>query len=247
MQRIGMRLDHAVHLAVSRALVLALPFLVCDGVDRLVGALTADDGPGYMVWLIAASLSEIWARTSAVCVLRGAPISRALGAALRRPGTFVLYTAFAWIELWADPFDTDLGGIALALVVSLAVFASMLALTDTFSENVLPLRALAFWLREVCRPSRIGVNLVGALTVNLLMYGVTGVLYDLPLPHWPVVRAAFVVPEALADTIAMVFVVLWRDAFLDERRGRDLEVMLAVQGRVTASPRASSPGSITSQ
>ncbi len=242
-----MRLDHAVHLAVSRAFVLALPFVVCDGVDKLVGALTGYAGPGYMVWLIAASLSEIWARTSAVCVLRGAPISRALGAALRRPGTFIVYTVFAWIELWANPFDSDLAGIAVALVVSLAVFASMLALTDSVSENVPPIHALAFWLREVCRPSRLGVNLVGALAVTLLTYGVWWVLYELPLPDWPVVRAVLVIPQALVDTIAMVFVVLWRDAFLDERRGRDLEVMLAVQDRVTTSPQARSPGSSTSQ
>jgi hypothetical protein len=154
MRHIGMRLDHAVHLAVSRALVLALPFVVCDGVDKLLGALTADDATGYMLWLIGGSLFEIWARTSAVCVLRGALISRALVAALRRPGTLVVYAAFSCIEVWADPFDTDLGGIAVALVVSPAVFASMLALADSVSENVPPLRALAFWLREVCRPSR---------------------------------------------------------------------------------------------
>jgi hypothetical protein len=35
-----------------------------------------------------------------------------------------------------------------------------------------------------------------------------------------------VIPDALADTIAMVFAILWRDAVFDERRGRDLELML---------------------
>ena len=200
------------------------------------------------MWLTAGSLSEIWARTSAVCVLRGGTLSRALGEALRRPGAFVVYAAFSCIELWADPFDADLAGVATALVASLAVFASLLALADSVSENVPALRALAFWLREMCRPSRLGINVVGALTVTLLMCGVPWVLDALPLPDWPVIRAVLLIPEALADTIAMVFALLWRDAVFDERRGHDLELLLdSAQGVVTLSPNARSPGSSTSQ
>ena len=67
-----------------------------------------------------------------------------------------------------------------------------------------------------------GINAVGALTVSLLMFGVPWVLDALPLPDWPVIRAVLVVPEALADTIAMVFAVLWRDAVHDERRGHPI-------------------------
>ena len=244
MQRIGMRLDQAVHLAVSRALVLALPFVVCDGVNHLLAALTPNDWSGYMLWLGVGSLFEIWARTSAVCVLRGGTLARALGAALRRPGACVVFATVACLEPWANPFDTDLAWLATSLIASLAIFAALLALADSVSDDVPPLRALAFWLREVCRPSRLWINVVGALTVSLLMFGVPWVLDALPLPDWPVIRAVLVVPEALADTIAMVFAVLWRD----ERRGHDLELLLdSAQDVVITSPRASSPGSMTSQ
>ena len=221
-----MRLDHAVHLAVSRAFVLVVPFVVCDGVGRLFGALGAGNGPGYLGWLVVGSLLEIWARVFAVCVLRGGTAARAFGEAWRRPWTFVVFAAFSCVEIWADPFDTDLVWLAVALVVSLAVFASVLALADSVSENVPPLRALAFWLREMCRPSRLGINAVGAVTVSVLMFGVPWLLYALPLPDWPVTSVVLVIPEALADTIAMVFAILWRDAVFDERRGRDLELML---------------------
>jgi hypothetical protein len=224
-QRIGLWLDRAVHLTAANLFAVCIPFLIADGASAVLAAWTGDDWPAYLTWLVGASVVEVWARTAVIVVLRGGTFASALGAALRRPA-LLLFAAVACGEVLIDPADSSVFGLTRALIVSVVIFASLLALVDTVSTGVPPLRALAIWLREMLRPSRLGLNLVGAVTVAALMVGPSWALLLIPLPDTPLITALSVVPEAFADAVALVFACVWYDAVLEERQGRDLERML---------------------
>lgn len=225
MQRIGRILDRAVHLTVANWFALCLPFVFYEGGSTLVAALTSDDWTGYFEWLAAASVLEIWSRTAAICVLRGERFSHAIVAALRRP-VLVVYVIAACAEPWLTDLDTAPIWLPVFVAGSLIVFATMLALAGTVADDVKPVRALAFWLRDMCRPRRLGVNLAGALVIACLTIIVPYVLAAVPGADWEPLRYVFVLAYALGDAFAMAFVVLWRDAVLDERYGRDIEHVL---------------------
>ena len=223
------------HLAVANWFALCVPFIVCDAASAIADDLTNDDWTGYAVWLVIAAALAVWARIAAVRVLRGDPFRRALGAALRRPALFV-YFIVACAEPWLTDFGSTLVALPLFFAGSLIVFAAMLALVASVSDDVSPARALAYWLREMCRPRRLGVNLAGALIVAFLTIVLPDLLEALPGTGWQPLRYLFAVPEGLGDAFAMTFVVLWYDAVLDDRYGRDIEQLL------DAKPARISPG-----
>lgn len=225
MQRIGWWLDRAVHLTASNLFAVCIPFLIADGADAVLGAWTDDRLSGYLLWLIGGSLVYVWAGTVVVVVLRGGTFAQALRAALRRPA-LLLFVAVTCVDAAIDPSDTTVWGLTRALLASVVIFASLLALVDTMSNDISPLRALVVWLGEMVRPSRLGYNLVGAVTAGALMYGPYWLSLSLPLPDTPLVTALWVVPEAFSDAVALVFAVVWYDAVVEERLGRDLERML---------------------
>jgi hypothetical protein len=224
-QRIGRRLDRAVHVTMANALALCMPFVVSEGVSVIGYAFTTADVRGYVTWLVGASAFEIWARTAAVSVLRGERFSRALGAVLRRP-VLVVYVIVACAEPWLTDFASNLISLPLFFAGSLVVFATMLALVGTVADGVAPVRALAFWLREMCRPRRLAINSTGALIVAFLMVIVPYILGGLPGTDWEPAGYLLAVPYGVGDAFAMVFVVLWHDAALDDRYGRDIEHVL---------------------
>lgn len=213
------------HLTVRNALVLCVPCVVAELGATAVDAFTSNDWNGYLVWLVVASLLEIWARVAVVCALRDMNFARALGAALRRPA-LLLYVVVACAEPWLLDISFNLLSPLLFVAGSLVVFASMLALVDSVAGGVAPGRALAYWLREMCRPRRLGVNLVGALVVACLMVLVPYILSDLPLPDTALASALLAVAYGVGDALAMVFVVLWYEAAQDERYGHDIEHVL---------------------
>ena len=225
MQRIGRRLDRAVHLTIASWFALGVPSVMYEGGSTIVSALTSDDLSGYLVWLVVASVFEVWARTTVICVLRGDRFSRALVAALRRP-VLVVYVIAACAEPWLTDFQSNLVSLPLFVAGSLIVFATMLALVGTVADSVPPVRALAYWFREMCRPRRLGVNLAGALVVACLMIVVPDILAGVPGADWEPIRYAYVFYQGLGDALAMVFVVLWYDAAVDDRHGRDIEHLL---------------------
>ncbi|HEV2739898.1 MAG TPA: hypothetical protein VGU66_15075 [Candidatus Elarobacter sp.] len=231
MQQIGRRLDRAVHLTVRNAFVLCVPFVVAELGATALDALTSNDWNGYLVWLVVASLLEIWARVAVVCALRDMNFARALGAALRRPA-LLLYVVVACAEPWLLDISFNLWSPLLFAAGSLVVFASMLALVDSVAHGVSPGRAFAYWLREMCRWRRLGVNLVGALVAGCLVVLVPDILSDLPWSDTAWASALLAVAYGVGDAFAMVFVVLWYEAALDERYGRDIEHVL--DGRTPA-------------
>ena len=225
MQRIGSRLDRAVHVTIASWFAMCVPFVVYEFASTVVDTITNDDWSGYITWLIAASAVEIWARTAVICVLRGERFARSLTAALRRPA-LVLFVIVACAEPWLTDFGSNLAGLPLFFAGSLVVFASMLALVGSVVDDVPPMRALAFWLREMCRPRKLGINFAGALIVACLTVVVPYLLRGFPGADWAPVRFLFPVPDGLGDALAMVFVVLWYDAALDDKYGRDIEHLL---------------------
>jgi hypothetical protein len=224
-QRIGRRLDRAVHVTMANAFALCAPFVVCDAGSMIADALTGDDWSGYLVWLAVTSALAVWARTAAVCMLRGERFSRALGAPLRRPALLV-YAIAACAEPWLTDVQSGLVALPLFFAGSLVVFATMLALVGTVADGVPPVRSLASWLREMCRPSRLGVNFAGGLIVAFLTVIVPEILAGVPGAGWEPVSDLFAVPYGVGDAFAMVFVVLWHDAALKDRYGRDIERLL---------------------
>ena len=78
----------------------------------------------------------------------------------------------------------------------------------------------------MCRPRRLGVNLVGALAVACVTAVVPYILSALPLPDTAWASALLAVAYGVGDALAMVFAVLWYEAALDERYGRDIEHVL---------------------
>ena len=213
------------HVTIANWFALCLPFVICDAGSMIANALTGDDWSAYAVWLVVTSALEVWARTAVVCVMRGDRFPRALAAALRRP-VLGVYVIAACAEPWLTDFASNLVSLPLFFAGSLIVFATMLALVGTVADDVPPVRALAYWLREMCRPRRIGVNLAGALVVACLTVVVPSLLAELPGANWDPVSFLFAVPYGIGDAFAMVFVVLWHDAALDERYGRDIEHLL---------------------
>jgi hypothetical protein len=224
-QRIGRRLDRAVHLTVANWFALCMPFVVCEAGWTITYAGLGDDVREYVVWLVLASTLEIWLRAAAVCVLRGERYSRALLAALRRP-VLGVYVVLACAEPWLTDFNVNLVSLPLAIAGSLFVFATMLALVSTIADDVTPIRALAYWLRELCRPRRLGVNLAGGLVVASLTIVVPDILASAPGADWEPVSYLTAIPFGIGDAVAMAFVVLWHDAVLDDRYGRDIEHLL---------------------
>lgn len=225
MQRIGSRLDRAVHVTIANWFAMCMPFVVYEFASTVIYTITNDDWSGYFTWLIAASVLEIWARTAVICVLRGERFARALTAALRRPA-LVVYVVVACAEPWLTDFTSNLAGLPVFFVGSLVVFATMLALVGSVVDDVPPVRALAFWLREMCRPRKLAVNFAGAIVVACLTVVVPDLLGGLPGADWAPAGFLIAVPDGLGDAFAMVFVVLWYDAALDDKYGRDIEHLL---------------------
>ena len=213
------------HLTVRNAFVLCVPCVAAELGATAADALTSNDWNGYLVWLVVGSLLEIWARVAVTCALRDMNFARALVAALRRPA-LLLYVVVACAEPWLLDISFNLWSPPLFVAGSLVVFASMLALVDSVAGGIAPVRALAYWLREMCRPRRLGVNLVGALVVACLIVLVPYMLSELPLPDTAWASALLPVAYGVGDALAMVFVVLWYEAALDERYGRDIERVL---------------------
>ena len=213
------------HLTVANWFALCMPSVVYEGASTVVYALTSDTWSGYLVWLAGGSVLEIVARTAVICVLRGERLLHALVAALQRPA-LVVYAIVACAEPWLTDFGSNLVSLPLFFAGSLVVFATMLALVGTVADGVPPVRALAYWLREMCRPRRLAINLAGALIVAFLMVIVPYVLADLPGTDLQPVNFLLAVPGGLGDAFAMVFVVLWHDAALNDRYGRDIEQLL---------------------
>lgn len=225
MQRIGRRLDRAVHATFAARLRLCLPLIAYEAAGTAVAAVTNDDWSGYITYVFAGALLVVWARTAAIRALRGDKLSTALGAALRRPGQLV-FVAVAAAEPFVDDYRDGLASLPLYVIGALVAFVGLLALVDTVSDEVAPMRALAFWLRELCRPSRVAGNLVGAFVVASLLFGVPWVLAGLPIPDSLFFDMLGAIPMGLADTIALVFAVYWRDAVLNDRYGVDMERVL---------------------
>lgn len=232
MQRIGQRLDRAVHLTVRNAFVLCAPFVIADLGSTAANELTGDDWPGFFMWLIIATLLEIWARVAVVSAMRGTNLVGACGAALRRP-VLLVYVLVACAEPWLTDISFDFWSPPLFVAGSLIVFATMLALVDTVADGVAPGRALLYRLREMCRLRRLGVNLAGALVVACVT-GLPDLLANFPIPDTAWAGALLAVAYGVADALAMVFVVLWHEAAQDERYGRDIERVL--DGRPLADP-----------
>jgi hypothetical protein len=225
-QRIGRRLDRAVHVTIANGLVLCVPFVVCDAASMVADTLTSDDWNGYILWLVIGSVLEIWARATVVCMLRGDRLVHALGAALRRP-VLLVYALAACAEPWLTDYGPSLVGLPLFFAGSLIVFATMLALVGTVADGVPPVRSLAYWLREMCRPRRLGVNLAGALIVACLWAVAPDVIAaELPGAGSQPTSYLYALLYGIADAIAMAFVVFWHDAALDDRYGRDIEHLL---------------------
>jgi hypothetical protein len=224
LQRIGQRLDRAVHLTVRNAFVLCVPFVLADLGGTAAGELTGDDWTGYFIWLVVATLLEIWARVAIVSAMRGTNLAGACGAAFRRP-VLLVYVLVACAEPWLTDISFNVWSPPLFVAGSLIVFATMLALVDTVADGVAPGRALAYWLREMCRLRRLGINLAGALVVACVT-GLPDLLANFPLPDTAWAGALLAVAYGVADSLAMVFVVLWHEAAQDERYGRDIEHVL---------------------
>ena len=210
------------HLALTNWLALCLPTIAYEGLSSFVYTLTSDDWTGYVIWLVVASVIEVWARSIVICVVRGARFSSALVTALRRP-VLAVFVIVSLAEPWLTDFASSLAALPLFFAGSVVIFVTMLALVGTVTDGVPPLRALAYWLREMCRPRRLGINLTGALVVACLTVVVPDILAGVPGADWTPLRYAYVLYDGLGDAFAMVFVVLWYDAALDDRYGRDIE------------------------
>jgi hypothetical protein len=187
-----------------------------------------------------------------VRLLIGDRFARAAGTVLRRPGLAV-YAIVACAEPWLSDVEAKLVALPVFVIGAPIIFASQLALVDSVAADVPAPRALARWLVDVCRPRRLGINLIGALVVGCLTAVVPTMIAELPVGDSPPVQALYAAANGIGDAFAMVFVVLWRDAALNERYGHDIERLLDARPLQRSkdvsmpSPTASSPGAITSQ
>jgi hypothetical protein len=224
-QRIGRRLDRAVHITLANGFVMCVPFIVCEAASTVAADLTGDDWNGYFIWLGIAYAFATWARITVVRLLRGDRFARAAETVLRRPA-LAAYWIVACAEPWLSDIEPNIIALPVFVVGALIIFATQLALVDSVAEGVPPPRALAHWLLEMCRPRRLGINLIGALVVGCLTAVVPWMISDLPFGDSPPLQAVYAAANAIGDAFAMVFVVLWHDAALNERYGRDIEQQL---------------------